>query len=432
MKKAQLTMFIIIGIVMIAAVGMALWIGGQITTRRTEPGAEEQRLRQVAVQPVKEYIQSCLDITTMTGLELLGKQGGVLYQNQGGLTVDVQPEDEGHGYLMYDGLAVTYLIEPPTKDIGQLYFWEPPEYPFVTFPHYFEQGDVNTEKINRTLYVGYFGIPSLAPLHKPGEESIQEQLESYINNSLPLCTDWSSFEQQGLVITAGMPNATITIAENLSQVETEQFFTVFVNWEVNITDLTGGNITIDQFSMGYPVHLAKFYLFVRSIVLEDVGNSSFDPRNVSTEATPVMVIEVNSERGDDIIIVQDRASQLRGKPLEFRILRKNRIPALEWINSTDLKDYEFIPAAMCDISQDNIELSQEEIAIHLAVDSPETVWRDSLAAADPDEDAITFWTPAPARLPKPSGLYRMYLYASDGIEEDYQILNLTRANCPTG
>ena len=101
-KHAQLTLMIITGIVLLFAVALVIWLGSQATTRRTAPEAEHQRLRQVAVEPVRDYIQSCLDIVTSTALDLLGKQGGVLYRNQGGLTRDVNPAtDIGSRYVPY-------------------------------------------------------------------------------------------------------------------------------------------------------------------------------------------------------------------------------------------------------------------------------------------------------------------------------------------
>jgi len=435
MKHAQITLMILMGLILLIAFGLVIWWGTKTATKRTAPEAEHQRLRQVAVQPVRDYVQSCLDITTSNALELLGKQGGVLYQAQGGLTPDVRPQ-ESESFVVYDGLNVSYAIVPPSGTIGQLFFSEPPDYPYRTFPYLFLNDNENLGTVIKTQYEGYFGIPRLAPLLKPGEESIQAQLESFINFNLPRCTEWSTFQQQGLSVAAGIPETTITIAENITQVETEQYFTAHVYWQVDVNDLaTGANTTISEFSLGYPVHLARFYLFVKSIVLDDVGNSSFDPRTASDPATPVSVVQdVNPSGGDDLIIVQDRASQLRGKPLEFRILRKNRIPALEWINQTGLDGFEFIPAEMCGISSPNVVIDQGVLSIsHASPDSPAASWSAELEAMDPDEDAITFRTlgPAPLRLPGPAAMYRLYVYASDGKEtEDYQPLRVMRTGCP--
>lgn len=427
---------IITGLVLLVAIGMVIWIGTQTQTKRTAPAAEQQRLRQIALQPVKDYIQSCLDVTTSTALELLGKQGGVLYRAQGGLTQDVQPGDIGSRHVVYDGLNVSYTILRPTQDIGTLFYAQPDKYPYPSFPYVF-----NGSAITKTYYQGYYGKSLLPPLLKPGKDSIQVQLESYVNNNLPRCTDWSRFSTQGLTITAGKPNTTVLIAENRTQIETEQFFTVVARWTVNITDLTtAGNTTLDQFALSHPVHLAKFYLFVQGIVLGDINDATFNPRNASTYATPITVTEAytnpQDKGGDDIIAIQDTESVLRGKPLEFRVLRKNRYPALVLINQTDLDDQRFIPLKLCGKTANQIFAEGKQLRISYSTGDPST-WTTTLNAIDPDEDSVTYRTEPPspgqigAGMTHAGEVFRLYVYASDGgTIEDYQILNLQTADCP--
>lgn len=442
MKKAQLTLMIITGIVLLIVVGMVIWLGAQTETRRTAPVAEQQRLRQVAVQPVKDYIQNCLDLVTMNAIDLLGRQGGVIYKSQGGLTPGVDKVIElGSRFVEYEGYNVSYLIRKPVQDIGALYFANPPNYPWPAFPYVLNKTD---KAVVKTLYTGYFGKSLLPPLLKPGESSIQEQLESYIRFNLPRCTDWRTFTSQGLSISAGKPNITVLIAENKTQIETEQFFTVLADWQVNISDLTtGGNTTLNEFSLSYPVHLAKFYLFIQGIILGEINDASFNPLSAGTYATPVYIkkdVFTNPEtkETDDLIIVQDAESMLRGKPIEFWILRENRYPALVWINQTELDQYVFYPMGRCK-DKASISLSNNMLSIAYAK-SPRDTWNFALSAVDPDEDSVTFrFTPEDGRIGKPGevpppgtgNFYRMHVYASDGGEiEDEQELKLALTGCP--
>jgi hypothetical protein len=442
MKKAQLTLMIITGIVLLFAVGMVILIGSKTETKRTEPAAEQQRMRQAAVQPVKDYIQNCLDITTMSALDFIGKQGGVIYKSQGGLTPDVDKvADLGKRYVEYNGYNVSYLIQKPAQDIGRLYFANPPSYPWPSFPHVFNSTD---SSITKTMYTGYFGKSLLPPLLKPGENSIQEQLELYIKFNLPKCTDWSTFSNQGLSIAAGKPNITVLIAENKTQIETEQYFSVIADWPVTITDLTtGGNTTLDEFSLSHPVHLAKFYLFIQGLILSEINDASFNPLTAGAYATPVYIekdVFANPEtkETDDIIIAQDTESMMRGKPLEFWILRDNRYPALVWVNQTGLDEYVFYPMGTCK-DKASISISGNLLSITYA-ESPSAEWSTLLEAVDPDEDVVAFRrTPDDGKIgkygqPPPVGSenrYRMHVYASDGGEiEDEQELMLTLTGCP--
>ncbi len=434
--KAQLTLMMLMGLVMLIAVGIVLYIGGSSMTKSTERGSEQQRLSQSAIQTIRDYVHSCLDATTTAALDLIGKQGGVLYRAQGGLTPDILPSDpQGGRYVIYDGLNVSYLIHRPSQNVGRLYFAEPPDYPWVTFPYVLNKSDMS---VMRTTYTGYFGISLLPPLFKPGKDSIQEQIESYISFNLPRCTDWSSFK--GLSITADKPNVSVIIAENKTQIETEQYFSVVANWQVNITDSsTGSNTTLDMFSRGYPVHLAKFYVFVQSLIYSEINDSSFDPLSQSSPASPVFVFRdifknPEDEGADDLIIVKDAESELRGKPLEFRILRQNRYPALVWINQSDINSYAFYRMGMCPAKAQSIFLEGNQLKITYATDSPYE-WSGTLSAIDPDEDNVSFSIKPEDGIiddvPLNDALFRLFVYASDGGNtKDYQIVNLTLAGCP--
>lgn len=444
MKQAQLTLMIITGIIFVIAVGMVIWLGGKTAQRRIAPEAEQQRLRQVAVQPVKDYIQSCLDLTTSDVLELLGKQGLVLYKSQGGLTDDVVSWNEGSTHVVYDRLSVSYAILPPAGAAGQISS-TPPVYPFRTFPYIFKTSNESAGEVVKMQFSGYYGTPRFPPLLKPGENSIQEQIESYIAYNLPRCTDWQSFEPQGLEIIADVPNVTMILAENWTQIETEEFFTILAAWNVNITDkTTRGATTIGEFSLSYPVHLSKFYLFVQGVVNSEVSDVSFDPRTATTQATPVTVVEnvfINPDKsGDDIIIVQDTKSFLRGKPLEFRLLRKNRMPALFLINQTGLDKYKFYPALGNCANLESIFLSGNELVIKPG--EPDE-WHETLSALDPDEDKITFMTcpqtPAKIDVPYAGVDFKPDVIASDVGEvscgaqdasKDWQQLIIHTTSCP--
>jgi hypothetical protein len=436
-KQGQITIIIITGIALLFAFGLVIWLGSRTADLR-ETEAEQQRLRQVARQPVQEYVQQCLDVTTQKMLILLTTQGGVLYKSQGGLTQDVLPQEEGERFVNYQNTNVSYLIMPPEGTIGRLHFSQQPEYPFTTFPYVFRSNDPGTKEILQFQDTGYFGISRLPPLLRPGEASLQEQLESAIAYQLPGCTNWSEMERQGIKVTAGRPNISIMTAENLSQAETEKFLTVSAKWQVNATDqTTGSTTTTDEFSLNYPVHLARFYLFTKSLADKETSNASFDPASLSTQATPVQVIRNAYTHADgstdDIIIVRDTESALKGKPVEFWILRKNRMPAIVWINQTDLDNYKFIPTGLCNIDSDNILLSGNRLLIKFGL--PED-WSAELKAIDPDEEPVAFRTepkaPARIRVQHSGQDFSLYVYASDnGEKEDFQILQLHTADCPT-
>ena len=72
-KRGQITTFIIIGIVILAAVALAIYFRGAQPLARTTPEAPPD------VAPVQSFVQSCLQQVLSQGLYNLGYQGGYDY-----------------------------------------------------------------------------------------------------------------------------------------------------------------------------------------------------------------------------------------------------------------------------------------------------------------------------------------------------------------
>ena len=134
MKNAQVTIFIIVGIILLIGIGMMIYLVSFRAEKRSEEQVVVQKLRKSVIRSVNDYITSCLDVAAAEALALVGKQGGVLYNTQGSL----YPEPvagEGQDYIVYDEIKVIYDIIPPQGNIGDIYFSIPPQYPWNKFPY---------------------------------------------------------------------------------------------------------------------------------------------------------------------------------------------------------------------------------------------------------------------------------------------------------
>jgi len=110
------------------------------------------------------------------------------------------------------------------------------------------------------------------------------------------------------------------------------------------------------------------------------------------EITTILENVFSDEEGeDDIIVIQDSESFIRGKPLEFRILRMNRIPAMIWFNETRLHEFVFYPMGLCEDLQ-TMAIAGSDFDIDWAEDTRSNAleWHSKLEAADPDEDNLVF------------------------------------------
>jgi len=453
MKKAQVTVFIIISLIIITMAGVALYMRSQIQTEQGEEQIRKQQVSAVKLDPVREYIVSCLSITSAQGFELLGEQGGYIYQSQGGIIPDPFIED----YAEYQFTNVHYGIYRPLSDVGTIFYANTPAYPFPTFPVLYHP--VTGEAVFSNYMKGYYGRNKIPPMlkssvdlgdypqevyldgelvqaQKKRENSIQEQLEKFTVNGTLECLDWSDFERQGLNITEeGKPNITVEFAE--------ADVSFYMNWPLEIKDAaTSASTKMNEFIVIYPVRMERIHTFAKLLMDGDVGNISYDIRAGDGEVSSYIIPDVKGK--DDLVKVIDSQSYILGEEYEFRFMRENRPPAIFKINET------VVNGPLCNESR--IELSGEN----------NLTFRDSCGIRsfnltfkmiDPDEEILGFNyslifvnQPGPIKLSKPRlayeitkedansgdsrpnfGLFQLNVSVTDGQFTDWQVINISTA-----
>src|SRR3989344_3878825 len=193
MKNGQITLFIIVGIV-ILSIFVFLFT---ITASLSEDKLERQRERAVSsaldTTLIQRYASVCVDNALETGLRLIGLQGGSLFAWQPGGVVT--PD-----HILFRGNNVSFGIMAPLR---------PPLYPCS------EQFAAMAPAFCRYPYsnsVIKFGQSRL-PLLEGGPLSVQKQLEQYIAAYVLRCVDVNRLqEEEGLqayAIQEGMPAAEV-------------------------------------------------------------------------------------------------------------------------------------------------------------------------------------------------------------------------------
>lgn len=424
MKSAQITVFMIIGIVILLGAGLLVYMAMIQPEKTGEEKVAAQALRQAAVQPVRDYITSCLEIVSSDALEFIGKQGGRLYVSQGGTVPDPVVSQLGFVYLDYDELKLSYSVLPPEGSVGNLFFSEPPDYPWPDFP-------VSAD--NNESDIGFFGLAALPPLYrKHGPGSLQEQMETYVSNNIAKCTDFSD-KFPGFEITVGEPDASMIIAENITHLRAEEYISFVLDWPVEIKEKgTSAQVTLNNFKATFPVAFGRIYYTVKEIVDAEVSDISYEP---ATTADYFIAIDKNAYNKDDVIIYQDKKYNLNARPYEFRIARKNRLPALYRIDQKEIDKFAYcVDAVRFSVDGNTLRASPD-----LEEDDPFPL---SLAAVDPDNDEITFRLDPKnpevdeyavalyADNPSEGGLI-FKVIASDGDLEDFQRIRIIPKGCET-
>ncbi|MDD5087078.1 MAG: hypothetical protein PHV16_04985, partial [Candidatus Nanoarchaeia archaeon] len=210
-KRGQVTVYIILGIIMIFSVAIYFYLKSSSYQQISEEGIiKAQKIPKEAL-PVTNYVTTQLDEATKKGLYLIGRQGGYIYESQGGIIPDPSK------FITYDTSTptyedkhkVSYCIETQNERIINYYFPDPPYYPWAFYPY---PNDVNIGR--KEVFSGVsFGKSNLPYLEGP-IPSIQAQMEYYILDYLEKNIDFSMFNEQGFDINEGAMNVSFKITNN--------------------------------------------------------------------------------------------------------------------------------------------------------------------------------------------------------------------------
>ena len=226
-KKAQITMFMIIGIVILIVAGIF------ISIRSTQQPPPEKIISEIAempveFQPLNDFVESCISKTGKEGIKKLGFHGGYIDPNKYGLKANAVNPTESNSFLFN------------------------PEDPQSTIPYwYYFKSDNECEE-------GCACGSEQPRLHKKqGDPNIEKQLEGYIDDNIDIClNNFKEFKSQGFEITTGNPKTTVTIRNNDVM--------IYVTYKLEAKKGTA-RFEIDEFIKTIPVELKKIYELAEEI-----------------------------------------------------------------------------------------------------------------------------------------------------------------------
>ena len=85
MKKSQVTIFLLLGIVIFIIFGFLIYVTSNLSESSLARQRERVKREFLTTTPIKYYVTSCLDESTDRALRLVGSQGGYIFNFQGGL-----------------------------------------------------------------------------------------------------------------------------------------------------------------------------------------------------------------------------------------------------------------------------------------------------------------------------------------------------------
>ncbi len=265
-KKSQAAVFLIIAIVIFAGVFVLLAANSGHNENIYDGEIRASGNLFNRAEPIKVFIDNCLDLTSKEAMVTLGKQNGRLYISQGSILPDYEPLQEGIDFAYYGKFKVAFSDE------------------------------------------------ELLPLRKTeGRNSLQEQLEFFIANNLDNCIDFSSFEEQGIKIIQQEKYVNVSINENDVSFHLNYPVTAELPGPKNI-------IGINSFASKQQINLAEIYSYAQSLF----GKSIEELNGLAAAETQQIKISIGKAKNQDYIIsIMDSESKIDGSDYIYSFAKRN-------------------------------------------------------------------------------------------------------------
>ncbi|MBI4176467.1 MAG: hypothetical protein HY518_04630 [Candidatus Aenigmarchaeota archaeon] len=393
MARSQVTIAVILGIAVLLIVSITLFIVKSAETKQTVQETIKTQTTASEVKPIIQHITACLESTSSAALELLGLQGGYIFQEQGGIFPNPMERDAGAFFVPFQGRKVNYGISYQKVSL--------PDYPSRSSPY-----GPNPEAASTS------GIVTFPPLNG-SSFSFAYQIEQYAVSSIDQCIDYEFFGKQGYSFTKGEKYVHAALGQE--RIDVTLFYPLTI-----INNITNEQLSIDTFQTTKSVRLSTIHAVLSSLLNSDVNSFTFNPSTVQLPEGISLNILPDAYNHDDILLLRDSRSTLAGKSYDIRAARHNRNPALRYLIPNPRWSY-LAPGAL-NFSQ-NANITSGLLTIYLG----------QPLADDPDEDAITYNFTVESRAgnpPLPQSLttpdMKVRITASDGEKEDYQTITIIR------
>ncbi len=312
-RKAQITVFIVLGVVIFAVMGLLLYITMYAKTKELTQEKEELKDLFTTQGKYAGYMQSCLDLVTMQGIALLGMQGGVIYEYQAkGTKPFLGPRKYDYGqyvfplewsddFDLFSGadtviFNISYGISAPDLSLKLEGHPTVPDYPYgkvkliedpTQFGSTYSNVFGNVLKDPLPPLCDYYGTNS--PLQQGAmqrgavascesydsqresdNDNIQEYLEAYIAQTFEDCVALESLpEFQNTSIRAG--NITVTVTFSPTAVTVKADYPLVATIEG-----TQATLSLQTFYTTANVRLKQIHELVTRVIENDVNNIFFN------------------------------------------------------------------------------------------------------------------------------------------------------------
>jgi len=395
MKRSQITIFIILGIVVLIIFGLFYFISRQTSDVVLEKKVNKIYSDFLSSTNTKNIANDCLDRTIRDALLLVGLQGGRIYnyQIEGGYNItsfyDVVPYN--YSFLRNPNGTI-YNVSYGIKAPAGIPYPEPQDYPYpgslvedvysLPMAYFFRNSNNQLfasveEKEKFTIladlcnklgsndpYVKGAGIS--CETYSVKNESIQEYIKKYIEQNVEGCINFTFERTEKYNLSTGRVSINVLIGEDDLLVSFRYPIEISIKDKPPKTRYLDFNVRskirlkilheIATHLIGYDPHLIKTYSDSNNIFF---NMEKDDPNDCYKDRSSCVIEGINvyklrdyclnhnhcnlHERHynySDIFVIEDSKSIIDGRPYRFQFAIENRRPALDFIDeSVDDDEY---------------------------------------------------------------------------------------------
>lgn len=351
-RRAQITLFVIIGLVALIVVGIFFSLSKPVVQK--EPVRSVEDIADNAI--LQQYLSSCLDTVVNDELYKLGQSGG-LPNDPGYPSAEVGSGDSARKILYgvtrnNDGDIPQFVPAPDYPDnsssFSNMTINPRTGVPFLQFKDGFFGDTHFPATCERT------GPNALGGAHAcryyidnpPGTKgpSTQKQLQQRIEYQVAKCASLDRFNTatDGAVVSVGTPNVNLSFSSDV----------VMVGFMYDVT-LKGSTHKLLPINRRYDVRYVSIAEFAYDLAREETRNLTFDPANpahyknirsyrdgfiVGRSEVPTTgnyLVPVTPNKNATLITIIDSKSSLRSESYTFSFLIEHRGPVLEKLEDID-------------------------------------------------------------------------------------------------
>ncbi|MBR9676624.1 hypothetical protein GOV04_00595 [Candidatus Woesearchaeota archaeon] len=254
-KRGQLTVFIIIGIILIVSTALIFFIRSQITDSQK---FEEPTLETVPTeyQPLQQFITQCLQTTSKEAIIKIGMQGGYI-------STSVQDIDLTGGQVFRASVTdptsagMESVQYSPNNNLKVPYWWYLDSSNTCNTPCQFDSKMPPLRKTDEALIIST-------------QSAIEVQIERYVEQQLPVCLGgFEQFKTQGFSVEV---NDNPEVTAHIARLDTA----VALKYPLELKREGLRSTKIENFIVRHDVNLQRAYDAAQTVLLSNVQNEYFE------------------------------------------------------------------------------------------------------------------------------------------------------------